>query len=517
MAITPSAFREACQGKNLGELIALRRSLVESVETFERGELDGAELAHSPDLDVAYQMDLFYLAKVCERISDEYRCAAIREDSCLLNQESIDISAKRGELEAHQTELIELANREVGLRERIESLKSSLASETNQLANLSEGTADYGFSQFIIDDLARRISDFEDEASEVRRKRLSLPALAVSAADLAALEAAICPCCGHAFTVSAITGSFLDRHCPICGGKVDEESYDEIAAKTMDELADEENPARWPEYEARVSALAVSRYLAGEFYLLTGTPLSGCPCGGVETLYSFVPEYDFEGKFRLKAEDGYSIVGGIEGELIVFDLLRRAVSREDSPLFGGKLVPGIALPWGMSRRGAEEGLTSQIDCALLLHGCAFVIETKRWKARLAVTHESMRIKVTRGRETKCYSVRSGPLRQGIEHAQALAKVSPHLNTDWIGKVTVFVNPVSFESDSKRFPQNHNTFIGVCWPQGSSVVKAMEGRANKWSTRERKLSEAELCDFAESLLEEYSQRPLPVEARFGPRD
>ena len=410
-------------------------------------------------------------------------------------------------------EVSELAKREAQLRERASALESDRASEAELLAGLPEGSTERGFSQFIVDDLSRRVADLEEEADAVRRRLLSASA-SLSGADLLFLEAALCPRCGRAFAIREIEGIFLDRRCPVCGGKVDEEAYDMLAGEAVGELADETDSVRRAELEARLSALAASRYLAGEFFLLSGTPATGSVrAWGEDEPYSFVPRYGGGRGFALEAREGYHLVGGIEGELVVFDCLRRAVSREGSPLFGGKLVPGVSLPWGMSRRGLEAGRTSQIDCVLLLPHCAFVVEAKRWRGRITVSHEDMRIDVFRRGANERYDIERPPLLQGIEHAAALAKASPHLNTNWIGKVTVFVDPVSFKSDAKRFPEEHSTFVGVCWSKGSSFVQAMEGRANKWATRKVRLGEDELGAFAESLLGRYAQRSLPVRPRF----
>ena len=72
MMVGPEGFAEEIRGKGLGELVALKDELSESAKGFEVGRRDDSELLRDPSPEVVYQMELLYLAKVCELLSEEY-------------------------------------------------------------------------------------------------------------------------------------------------------------------------------------------------------------------------------------------------------------------------------------------------------------------------------------------------------------------------------------------------------------------------------------------------------------
>lgn len=77
MMISPEAYKEELAGMSIHELAARRDELVESVRAFEKDGADEDGFAMEPDPEVAYQVELLYLAKVCEALSEEYNRSVI--------------------------------------------------------------------------------------------------------------------------------------------------------------------------------------------------------------------------------------------------------------------------------------------------------------------------------------------------------------------------------------------------------------------------------------------------------
>lgn len=77
MMMSPEAYKEGLAGMGVGELAALRDELVESVKAFEGGSPEEGEIIEGPDPEVVYQVELLYLARVCEALSEEYNRSRI--------------------------------------------------------------------------------------------------------------------------------------------------------------------------------------------------------------------------------------------------------------------------------------------------------------------------------------------------------------------------------------------------------------------------------------------------------
>lgn len=80
MMISPEMYEEGLAGKSPGELIASRDGLIESIRAFEAGDAGDSAMLRDPSPEVVYQMELLYLAKACERISEEYNRTVIWGD-----------------------------------------------------------------------------------------------------------------------------------------------------------------------------------------------------------------------------------------------------------------------------------------------------------------------------------------------------------------------------------------------------------------------------------------------------
>lgn len=72
MMIAPETFAEMHKDDSYEELLRLRDEFLESIHSFEAAD-GNIEVKMMPSPDVVYQMDLEYLAKVCELISEKFR------------------------------------------------------------------------------------------------------------------------------------------------------------------------------------------------------------------------------------------------------------------------------------------------------------------------------------------------------------------------------------------------------------------------------------------------------------
>ena len=81
MMVSPETFAADLDGKSCQELRAINDDLVARVSEFERNRMPFAdeglclpgEVSVKPGPDVAYQMNLEYLAEVCKRLAEQFR------------------------------------------------------------------------------------------------------------------------------------------------------------------------------------------------------------------------------------------------------------------------------------------------------------------------------------------------------------------------------------------------------------------------------------------------------------
>lgn len=83
MMISPDGYRELLVGASLEELRVKRDALMASVRRFEKRQHDEREYLVDPSPEVVYQMELLYLAKVCELLCDEYNRTVIWGEDAL--------------------------------------------------------------------------------------------------------------------------------------------------------------------------------------------------------------------------------------------------------------------------------------------------------------------------------------------------------------------------------------------------------------------------------------------------
>ncbi|MGI6590946.1 MAG: hypothetical protein ACOX1O_04955 [Eggerthellaceae bacterium] len=80
MMISPEAFAEGLEGKSCQELRAIKNDLAAATVEFERRRMafagDGfvlpGEEPIAPGPDVAYQMNLQYLAETCKKLAEQF-------------------------------------------------------------------------------------------------------------------------------------------------------------------------------------------------------------------------------------------------------------------------------------------------------------------------------------------------------------------------------------------------------------------------------------------------------------
>lgn len=73
MMISPQSFINECKDKKYAQLIQIREGLLADIRYFEKHKDEAdEELIICPSPEVVYQMNLKYLGKVCELISDKY-------------------------------------------------------------------------------------------------------------------------------------------------------------------------------------------------------------------------------------------------------------------------------------------------------------------------------------------------------------------------------------------------------------------------------------------------------------
>ena len=73
MMISPNGYAQMYADKKYAELLKERDELLDSVRSFEQGEVPEIEDAIMPSPEVRYQCNLLYLAEICRMISEAYR------------------------------------------------------------------------------------------------------------------------------------------------------------------------------------------------------------------------------------------------------------------------------------------------------------------------------------------------------------------------------------------------------------------------------------------------------------
>lgn len=72
MMISPEMFVDLHKDKKYKDLLPIRDKLIEDIRAFEANAYDPKMNSICPSPDVRYQMNLEYLGKLCELISEKY-------------------------------------------------------------------------------------------------------------------------------------------------------------------------------------------------------------------------------------------------------------------------------------------------------------------------------------------------------------------------------------------------------------------------------------------------------------
>lgn len=72
MMISPESYLEELKTESLEQLIVIRNELIEEIVAFEKGLIPQDHWRIRPSPEVVYQMNLEYLAALCQFISKRY-------------------------------------------------------------------------------------------------------------------------------------------------------------------------------------------------------------------------------------------------------------------------------------------------------------------------------------------------------------------------------------------------------------------------------------------------------------
>lgn len=355
-------------------------------------------------------------------------------------------------------------------------------------------------------------------------------------------EKVFCPECEQAFTVGELEWNGGLKRCPKCGADMGEEAMDERAAATLRELdaarEDERAVAREvEELEASLSVkrhwwqflsrsrlrrklearrarlerfreqvgglsrgyghLVYGRYFCSDWFLLSHVPLSRSGIGR-DLDYRLRPQVsdgtDAPEFFLSPSRPNRSIGRGIAAEFEFFEFARKASANPDSPLCDARILPDLYLPH-VGRGGRT--ITSQVDCVVLTRSCAFVVEVKSWHSEISAASPFEAVEVKRAGEAERTDA---PLYQNSQHALAFDDCCDAYPFERIYELTVFVNPVSFESDGAEFADN--VLVSALPDCSGTLLAAMEEVVQG---EENLMTQGDLEDLAHSLHDRYCDR------------
>lgn len=276
-----------------------------------------------------------------------------------------------------------------------------------------------------------------------------------------------CCLCGGAFDERALAGSWLDRRCPLCGGRLSEDAYDRAAA----ELAARHRPRPGKRAAGELRELALARYYTSEWFRLA------CAGQGSEAadrgLFGLRPGYDASGAFTLVPADAdRSPEGGlgVSAEYFVFDAIRSEIAREGSPLSGSFLVPHLVFPWLPGQKPKQWGAKqrAEVDCVLMCPSCAVVVEVKRRSHHVRVSRDFQHVRErTEGGSFRSGSETVGQVARGADSFAERQQVYP---PDRVCKAIVFVDPLSFECPRDSFEDGW--FAGTLGGGADRLVSAL---------------------------------------------
>lgn len=326
----------------------------------------------------------------------------------------------------------------------------------------------------------------------------------------------VCPHCGSPFEAEKMEGGYLRRTCPVCKETISGNDYDALAKKITskhasqiseqkkletqkrhaDRLTDRTNHALLKPLNAyfnnkanhisqslqkidasnrlfkiQLDAIAHYHYYVSEWYQRTHFPLER----KVVDPFRVTPSYLANGAWYMPLGDNKTI--GTLSEIKVFDALIKAVQDPTSPLYRAQIVPNVYLPKPNEKIHGYGSFWSQIDCIVFTRKAAFVLEVKhRWKHVVAFNNDPAKIYSVAcedmPKDLEYPTTSSCPQRDSLKkmgftneddfaidqnetHTLAFTDTCKLYPYEKIYEQTIFVNPLSFRTDSKKFHNNIN--------------------------------------------------------------
>lgn len=312
----------------------------------------------------------------------------------------------------------------------------------------------------------------------------------------------VCPSCGAKVVLASLAGDDRVFRCSACDCELSEAVYDARArefaaqndeAKAVVDAAKvlegqleraglvrklylkarlalgrrrvEDARERYAQGRALYFRLAQCRYYVSQWFRATGTRLESAPDARGEERYALKAHYEGDA-FSVVPADTRALSRGMVGEWALFEALHACTRDASSPLFGAQLAANLFLPVASRLLPRRSGVLAppwrQVDAVLFSEVGAFVFEAKSKRAAVRVTKNFGDIDL-RDRKGKHRS-ELWALKQCAMHADSLEEVADDLTLDDIYEVTVFVEPLSFESAEAGFSAD-NVFVGALGCEG----------------------------------------------------
>lgn len=424
-------------------------------------------------------------------------------------------AAKQNETDAEKAEAIALAGKIRDLRSKAAEHRALAEQQRTHADTLRKGSYEASFSLFIAQDHEEKADAADEDSIALVRKHAKAMEPFSKHTTWETNGVTACCECGEPFFIETLGGRFLERRCPLCGKRVHEWGYDDRGRRLAYKLgiAKRNNHEDAHMIEADLKRLALARYLASEWYLLSGTPSCSRGFDIIDEGYSFTPCYDVKGQFCLKANYGHHIVHGITGEMTLFDLLRTCVNNRQSPLYGGKIVPNTFLAKSKVERGHVRVRRNQTDCIFLHPEGAIAFEVKRWHSSIRVDAVRGEVVVTKKGNVTRYSGDEGPSVQAMAARKALLSEIEGLNGRRACGMVTFVDPLNVSGDPGALPSRKHVCFGELYKGGTgTTLKKIEECINVWRERSDGVKKLDASAIAEKLLDECSCYALPIDPK-----
>ena len=339
------------------------------------------------------------------------------------------------------------------------------------------------------------------------------------------------PGCGAKVALSSLASDSRPFSCPSCGGMLSEATYDacarELAAQNdeakvvvdavkvlegqleqaglvrklylkarlaLGRRRVEDARERYAQGRALYFRLAQCRYYVSQWFRATGTRLESAPDVRDEERYALKAHYEGDA-FSVAPADTRALSRGVVGEWALFEALRARTRDTSSPLFGAQLAANLFLPVASRslprRSGVLAPLWRQVDAVLFSEVGAFVFEAKSKRAAVRVTKNFGDIDLRDCKGKHRSELRA--LKQCAMHADSLEEMADGLTLDDIYEVTVFVEPLSFESAEAGFSTG-NVFVGALGCEGvEDFVAVIEREVAELRERGVSVMSAERCE------------------------